>query len=456
MQNTQSGWLEKVKDLLQSLIKSAPVNPTSNEEKAAMIVFNKLKKAGAEVELLHKEGYDKRLNVIARIEGKNPSAGKLGLLSHLDVVPAGDTSKWIHSPFNGTADNDFIYGRGAFDCLGVVASETIAFLRLLEENFVPEGDIVLILEADEETGGYFGAKFLVDNHWDKVGVDYILNEGGGLPIPSGKKIKYTISTAEKGPCWVQWTIKGQSGHGSVPNNKENVLVTASKLIKKLAKKKFPLKISQEFKEFVDSYGLPKLLKSKLFFKMILPALQKVLSKEKTQLLESMIRMTITPTIIRGGEKENVIPDTVKVTLDARVPLMQSIEESLEMILSVANKNERRNITQKLILGHPASSSRTKTPFYNEINKTMRKIEPKTKLVPFILAGTTDSRFWRLKGSIAYGFTPVSSVMPFSEISHITHNFNERIDFQSLNLMQDFFYRISKNFQKIKRPKVIKQ
>lgn len=447
-------WLDQTKNLLIELIQSEPVNPTSNEEKAAKLVYNLFKKHNIDVKLLYKEGHDKRLNVVARLPGKDPNAAKLALLSHLDVVPAGNPSNWEHPPFAGLDIDGCIWGRGALDCLVTVASEVMALIRMKEEGFVPEGDILVICEADEEEGAKYGAEFLTEEHWDIVGADYVINEGGGIPIKvSEDKTQYVFSNAEKGPYWMDITIKGKPGHASVPNNENNTLVKASKIIRNITNYSAKIRITENFKQFIEAYGLPKLIGNKYIFAFIYPVLKMVIP-EKAAFIDAMVRQTFSPTMIKGGEKANIIPDEIVLTVDSRIVPGQSFDEAKEELEKAIGKKYLKDVFIQPRLQCEGSISDFNSPLTDSIQKTMKNLDEKAELVPFILSGTTDSRYWRMNGSLAYGFAPVTAFLPGNEIANLAHNNNERISIDSIEMMHEFMYQVAKNFQSEKHKKII--
>ncbi len=447
-------WLDQTKNLLIELIQSEPVNPTSNEEKAAKLVYSLLKKHNIEAELLHKEGHDKRLNVVAKLPGKDPHAAKLALLGHLDVVPAGNPSNWKHPPFAGIEADGCIWGRGALDCLVTVASEVIALIRLKEEGFQPEGDIILICEADEEEGAQYGAEFLTKEHWDLVGADYLINEGGGIPIKTTEnKTQYVFSNAEKGPFWMDIKIKGSPGHASVPNNKKNTLVKAAKIINNISKYTAKIRITQNYKEFIEAYGLPKVLGNKYVFSVIYPLL-KMIMPDKAAFINAMVRQTFSPTMIKGGEKANIIPDEIELTVDSRIVPEQTFEEAKEELERAIGKKYLKDVFIQPKLQSEGSISTFNSPLTHSIQQTMKNLDPQAELVPFILSGTTDSRYWREKGSMAYGFAPVTAFLPGNEIANLAHNNNERISIDSIEMMHEFMYQAAKNFQSEQHEKII--
>src|SRR3954469_24813154 len=167
-------------EVLQTLIRNACVNdgtPTSgHEERNAEVLAALLGTTGLDV-----ERYDAapgRTSLVARIEGHDPAAPALCLMGHTDVVPV-NPDGWSRDPFGGELVDGEVWGRGAIDMLCITASQAVSFRQLATEGFRPKGTLIYFGVADEEAGGHWGAEYMLENHWDAVGADYVLTEFGG-------------------------------------------------------------------------------------------------------------------------------------------------------------------------------------------------------------------------------------------------------------------------------------
>jgi acetylornithine deacetylase/succinyl-diaminopimelate desuccinylase-like protein len=220
---------EEVCELLQKLIRIDTTNPPGNETVAAKFLRENLKEDGFECEII--ESKPTRGSLITRLKGEGTGPSLL-LLSHLDVVAA-NPAEWSVDPFGGVVKDGFVYGRGTLDMKGMTAIEVMT-LKLLKRNGVkPKGDILLSAMADEETGGFVGANWLLEHHRDKFMADYVINEGGGFTVPTKNGNIFTVNTAEKGIMWFKLKAKGRPGHGSMPNTAINAITPISKAIEKL-------------------------------------------------------------------------------------------------------------------------------------------------------------------------------------------------------------------------------
>jgi acetylornithine deacetylase/succinyl-diaminopimelate desuccinylase-like protein len=200
-------------ELLQNLIRFDTTNPPGNEAECIKYINTLLTDVGFETVVLFKD--INRPNVIARLKGQGATAPIL-LHGHVDVVTTA-YQKWTHPPFEAEIADGYIWGRGALDMKSGVAMMLAAFLRAKAEHLNPSGDIVLAIVSDEEAGGNYGAKFLVENHQGYFeGIRYAIGELGGFSLYSRKKNFYPIMVSEEQICQMKTIIRGFGGHGSIP------------------------------------------------------------------------------------------------------------------------------------------------------------------------------------------------------------------------------------------------
>ena len=192
----------EAKSLLSNLIRINTTNPPGNETAAANLLADDLSKEGFECEII--ESAPSRGNIITRLKGTGEKPSLL-LLSNLDVVPA-NPKEWSNDPFGGIVKDGYVWGRGALDMKSMTVIEVMTMKLLKRNNVKLKGDILLAATADEERGGLAGADYLLRKQPSKIFADYVLNEGGGLAIPTQNRNVYTVQTAEKGILWFKITL----------------------------------------------------------------------------------------------------------------------------------------------------------------------------------------------------------------------------------------------------------
>lgn len=440
---------EEVKDLLSNLISINTTNPPGNETEAAKYLAEDLEKDGLDCELF--ESSPGRGNVITRVKGSGEKPSLL-LLSHLDVVPA-DPKEWSVDPFEGVVKDGFVWGRGALDMKSMTAMEAMVMKLLKRNNVQPKGDIILSATADEEKGGKSGAGWLVQNHPEKVQAKYVINEGGGLAIPVNGKDIFTIQTAEKGILWFKIKAKGKPGHGSVPGIADNAIMRINKVIEKLGNHRPEIRMVSTVKKFLRAFAqenepsrkaLSILLQNPEKADEILDMLAKK-DKAMAEELRAMLRMTIAPTIVSGGSKENIIPSECEAVFDCRILPGQTTREALKEVKSLLEDIDPKKLDFEIIQSSVASESSMETPLYKNIEDVLKEYDPNCSIAPTLLTGGTDSRFWRRTGSICYGFQPMRSDLPYGEILKMIHGIDERISIENLVFGTSVLYHLVERF-----------
>jgi len=429
---------KEVTRLLSELIRIDTSNPPGNETAAAEYVSDLLKAEGLPSEIV--ESAPGRGSLIARVPGSGKKKS-LMLMSHLDVVPA-ETEGWEHPPFDGVDKDGFVWGRGAWDCKGMVAPEVVALCLLLREGFRPQGDLVLALWADEEKGGDMGAGWVTENRPELVAVDWVVNEGGGHALPVDGRNIYTIQVAEKGVFWTRLITRGTPGHASMPHP-DNALLKMSAYLSALGTLRTPISqseiVSQYLRVRLAAVGQPQ-QDDFTVDDEFLETLQKNYPRVAAE-INTLVRLSIAPTMIRSGTKENIIPERCEAVIDCRLLPGQTIEDLRRTITETVGGADKVDIEP--IQADQGSVSPQDTGLYEGIAETMTELDPGCGFVPYMVSGGTDSRFFRQKGIPAYGFLPLKPDLSLSEMLSIVHGRNERISQANLLLATKFFYRLVK-------------
>jgi acetylornithine deacetylase/succinyl-diaminopimelate desuccinylase-like protein len=370
----------------------------------------------------------------------------------LDVVAA-NPKEWSVDPFSGLVKEGFVWGHGALDMKGMTAVEAMV-MRLLKRNNVKlKGDVILAATADEEKGGEAGAGWLVNNHPDKICADYVLNEGGGMAVPIEGKNLFTVNTAEKGILWLRVKAKGTPGHGSVPTIGDNAILRMNRVVDKLGNYRAKIMIVPTVSQFLIEAGKGnKLLQQGVSLLLanpdtgdqildMLAQTDRIMAEE----LRARLRMTITPTMIHGGVKENIIPSECETVFDCRVLPGQTPEEALKTVKDLLKDVGLDKLEFEIIQANEPSESETTTPLYELIVRIIKEFEPNCSAAPSLLTGGTDSRFFRKLGSKCYGFHPVRPDIPYGEMLKSIHGIDERISIENLVFGTSVLYNVVERF-----------
>jgi len=423
---------QEVTELLQGLIRIDTTNPPGNETAAAELLRDYLEDAGVACELYAK--IPERANLVARIPGRGDGPTLL-FLSHTDVVLA-DASEWNADPFGGELRDGEVWGRGALDMKGQVASEAVAIASLAREGFEPAGDLIFCATADEEVGAGFGASWLCEEHGDAVRCDYLINEGSGDRVELGGNAYYLCSVSEKMSAPFRLRVRGRSGHASMPGIADNALVKAAPLISALG----AYKPEQELIPEVEA-----LLETVTGERPTSPADALEHARAVAPLLAEMVQpllsMTLSPTMASASLKRNVIPAICDIVVDSRLLPGMTPDQQQAIVRGVLGEGDYEI---ESLEAHGGTRSEIQTPLWAAVAAWVETVDPGARPAPVCVAGFTDSHWFREAfGTVAYGFFP-SRVMPIETAARLIHSADERVPVEDLELGVDFLRHAAKS------------
>jgi acetylornithine deacetylase/succinyl-diaminopimelate desuccinylase-like protein len=411
---------ERPVEILQRLIQFNTTNPPGHEAACVMYIRELLSEAGIESTLIAKD--PDRPNLIARLPGQG-KAPPLLLYGHVDVVTT-EKQNWQQPPFEGKLIDGFVWGRGALDMKGGVAMMLASFLRANAEGLRPPGDVVLTIVSDEEAGGDFGAKFLVEEHPELFkGIRYAIGEFGGFSMRIGGKRFYPIMISEKQICWMKATVRGAGGHGSVPVQ-GGAMARLSRLLKALDETNLPAHVTPPARMMVDAMasalgGPQGLILSQLTNPTLTAFVLKSLGA-RGQTFAPLFRNTVSPTILHGSDKINVIPGEVSVELDGRLLPGHKPEELIAELQSLVGDDVQLNLVR-----YDPGPAEPNMELFDTLAGVLREADPQAIPVPLLLSGVTDGRFFSQLGIQTYGFLPMTLPEDFNFVS-IFHAADERV------------------------------
>ncbi len=425
--------------LLQDLIRNACVNDgtvaSGGEVRNSDRLTEFLEGCGADIE--HYEPQPGRRSVLAKIEGSDPTAPTLMLMGHTDVVPV-NPDGWTRDPFGAELDDGMIWGRGAVDMLNLTSTMAVAFAHLAKSGFTPRGTLLFLGVADEEALGTWGAKYLVEHELDAMRSDYVITESGGYQVPTANGIRLPIMVEEKGTFWSNITVHGTPSHASQAYKTDNALVTAAEVVKRIAEYRPEAQIGDTWRQYVAGLGFPEELTDPDQIDAYIADLPLALGR----IAHSCTHTTMAPTIAHGGTKTNIIPDRVDLQVDVRTMPGQSGQAARDMLLdAIGDLADRVEITSN---DDPATASPTATPLWDSLARVTARLCEGSALVPTIMTGGTDNRFFRRAGSIGYGFGLFSRRIAFEDYARMFHGHDERVDQESLDLSTQLWLALAED------------
>lgn len=432
---------ERPAELLARLLRFDTTNPPGNEGECIAYIDDLLQRAGIATTLPSRS--ESRPNLIARLPGSG-DAPPLLLYGHVDVVTTAH-QRWTYPPFSGTVADGCIWGRGALDMKGGVAMMIAALLKARAEGTVPAGDVVLAVLSDEEAGSGYGAQYLVEHHSERFsGIRYAIGEFGGFSVPMGAKRVYPIQVAEKQICWMKITITGPGGHGSQPM-RDGAIARLGRILTQLNRHDSPVHITEVARALVDRIARELPFPRNILFRTILfkPLTRTILRHmgPRARYLEPMFGNTVNATIVRGGEKVNVIPSRIEVELDGRLLPGQTPED---MIRELHTRIGEDTIIE--IVSHDPCPAETDLGLFDTLADILCEMDELALPVPFLLPGVTDARFFARLGIQTYGFLPTKLEGPFDFISTV-HGENERIPIAGLEFGVHSLHRLIERYGK---------
>lgn len=414
--------------LLQTLIRFDTTNPPGNETACIQFLAGILEEAGIKTRLLAKE--ENRPNLIACLQGKGSAPGLL-LQGHVDVVTTVG-QQWTYPPFEGLEMDGYIWGRGALDMKSGVVMMLCAMLRMKEEGIQPAGDINLCILSDEEASGIKGAKFLVEEHADLFeGVKYGLGEIGGFTLYLGGGKFYPIQVAEKLQCQLRLTVHGPAGHAGFRGGEKGAMARLGQVLRDLDAKRPPLHITPVTNMMISglaeaSGGSTSLFLGQLRRRRVAEALFSS-TGERLKLLEPLFRNTITPTIVRGGEKINVIPGEITLLLDGRMLPGFTPQMMVKEVQAIVGPD----IEIEVLAYDPPSSGELDMSQFKMLAGILRELDPQGVPIPYMNPAVTDARHFARLGIQNYGFMPMKLPPDFDFLSTF-HAADERIPVEAVS------------------------
>ena len=412
-------------EILQNLIRFDTTNPPGDETACVLYIRDLLRSFGIEAHILAKA--ENRANLVARIPGCG-KASALMLYGHVDVVTT-THQEWTYPPFEGKLADGYVWGRGALDMKGGLSMMLHAVLDVVANGPPPAGDILLVILSDEETGGDMGAGFLVDGYPETFeGVRYALGEFGGHTSYIGRRRFYPIQIAEKQLCWMKATVRGPGGHGARPM-RHGAMARLGKMLMAIDRRRLPLHVTPVVRQMVETMAdsLPG-MRGAVLRQLCNPYVTDLLLRlmgELGKTLEPLFHNTVNATIVRGGEKINVVPSEIMVDLDVRLLPGFKPKDAIKELRRIIGGDIPLDVTR-----FDACPSLPDMDLFAFLGDVIRQIDPDGVPVPLLMPAVTDARYFARLGIQTYGFTPMKLPPDFKFFETI-HGADERIPVSAL-------------------------
>jgi acetylornithine deacetylase/succinyl-diaminopimelate desuccinylase-like protein len=398
------------------------------ERPAAEYAAQQLAGAGLEPTLL--ERTPGRTNVVARIEGTDPSADALLVHGHLDVVPA-EAADWSVHPFSGEVRDGVVWGRGAVDMKNMDAMILAVARSWAREGVRPRRDLVIAFTADEEASAEDGSGFLADRHPHLFeGCTEGISESGAFTFHdgAGREI-YPIAAGERGTGWLKLTARGRAGHGSKVN-RENAVTRLAAAITRIGEHEWPLRltptVTAALTELAALYGIEATLDE------VDALLEKLGPAGK--LVEATVRNSANPTMLDAGYKINVIPGEAVAYVDGRY--LAGFEDEFRATLDALTGPD---VSWEFAHREVALQAPVDSPTFAKMRTAVQEFAPEGAVVPYCMSGGTDAKQFSRLGITGYGFAPLK--LPEGlDYQALFHGVDERVPVEALHFGVDVLDR----------------
>ncbi|MCC6392454.1 MAG: M20/M25/M40 family metallo-hydrolase [Bryobacterales bacterium] len=350
----------------------------------------------------------KRPNLVARLKG---SGGKRPLLimGHTDVVNV-DPVKWTFPPFGAVRNSGYVYGRGTLDDKDNLTACLMVMLTLKRMKTPLDRDVIFLAEAGEEGSVKYGILHMVREHWDEIASEYCFAEGGGA-VRAGGKLRYvSISTAEKIPYAVKLVAHGPAGHGSRPL-RANALVHLSQAVTKIAAWQPPMRLNDTTRSYFERLATISSPEEAARYNNIIhpqktAAIQEFFAENEPG-HNSMLRTSISPNIMQGGYRVNVIPSQAEATLDIRALPDEDMPRFLDQLRKVISDPAVEVVREARDTRPGAPPSRLDSEAFQAIEAAVKQDYAGAITLPVMQTGATDMAYLRAKGVQCYGVGPAT-------------------------------------------------
>ena len=430
-------------DIFKQLIEINTTESAGNVTTAANAMAQRLLDAGFPQKDIVVDGpVDRKKNLVVRYHGSG-KAKPILIICHLDVVEA-RREDWSMDPFQFIEKDGYFYGRGSGDIKDGDAILMTAMIRLKQEGFKPDRDIILALTADEEGGRSNGVEWLIKNHRDLIDAEFILNpDAGDFELDQGKKLLVGVQAAEKLYQDFDVKVTNPGGHSSLPG-KENAIYELADGLTRLEHYQFPFELSEVTREYfkreADIVGGSTGADMKAILKTP-PDEAAIARLSESPFYNARMRTTCVATRLEGGHANNALPGMARANVNCRIlpgHTPDEVQATLEKVLA----DPKISVSQITSSGSGLRSNPLSThqpSVMTAIEKVAAEMWPGVPVVPVLDAGASDGAISRAAGFPTYGIPGV-----FMDVDDDrSHGRDERIRVASFYEGVDFYYRLIK-------------
>ncbi len=425
--------------ILKELIEVNTSDSAGHTPELAAAIAARLKAAGFPASDITILGHQPRYqNLVARYRGRATGKKPIMLMAHMDVVDA-RKEDWSFDPYVFKEDAGFYYGRGTSDNKAGVATLVANFVRLKQEKFVPDRDLIMVLTSDEETMQE-SISWLMKEHRALIDADYALNtDGGGGSLLNGKPQMFSVQTAEKIYLTFAFEVRNKGGHSSIPV-RDNAIYRLATGLGRLAEFDFPVRLNETTRAFFERGAGSETGQTAADMKAVAatgdPAAAARLSANSPY-FNSVMRTTCVATRLLGGHADNALPQMARATVNCRL-LPDDTPGAVQATLArvIADPTIQITVTQPSL---PSPPSPLRSDVVGPVERIAKQMWPGATVVPEMSTGATDGLFVRNGGIPVYGVGAI-----FEEVNDVrAHGRDERVGVEPFHQAVSFWYQLLK-------------
>ena len=434
---------ERYRELAREIFKELiEINtaPAGGTQRAAEAMAARLRAAGFPESDIHVVGpVPERLNLVARMRGRSAGKRPILLLAHLDVVDA-DPKDWTLDPFKFTDQDGWFYGRGTTDDKDHAAVWMATMIRMTQEGYVPDRDVIIALTADEETTSETnGVEWLIANRRDLVESAFALNEGGGGVIKQGKRLSNNVQASEKVFQSFQLVATNRGGHSSLPRP-DNAIYQLAAALARIAEYKFPVKLNEVTRAFFEKTAALETPDFAAAMHAVLRSPPDPVAVERLSAVpayNSRLRTTCVATMLEGGHAENALPQRARAIVNCRILPGEPPAEVLATLTRVVN--DPGVTIAPTNDAKPSPPSPLTAEIVQAIEGSTQEMWPGVPVIPTMSTGATDGLYLRQAGIPVYGVSGIFG----DEADVRAHGQDERVRHEWFYEGLEFCYRLVK-------------
>jgi acetylornithine deacetylase/succinyl-diaminopimelate desuccinylase-like protein len=392
-----------------------------------------------DVHLVADGQYPHQANVVVRLRGRGQGRPVMWI-GHLDVVEA-RPEDWSLPPFQLTEKDGWFYGRGTSDMKDQDAALIASLIRLRQEGYVPDRDLIAAFTADEEVGlEQDGVPYLLKAHRELVDAELVMNpDGSSGEIVAGRRATFGVETSQKTYMTFLLETTNPGGHSSEPRP-DNAIYQLAAGLTRLGRFQFPYKLNATTRLYFRQMAALSSGQRRTDMQAIArdkPDLAAAARLARDVTLNPILHTTCVATMLAAGHQENALPQRAQATVQCRVFPGESIEQTratLERV--VADAAIHVTLGPPVI---PAPESPPTPAVMAAIERVVHSMWPGVPVIPQMAAGASDNIYTRAAGIPSYGVS--GAWEDFSDAR--AHGRDERRAASSYYESVEFTYRLMK-------------